>query len=59
MSLLVTSAAALFTIKLENNVDPDQLASKKPADPDQHHFQNGIYLDLACCMVTIKFPFIS
>ena len=25
-------------------MDPDQLASEKPADPDLHCFQNRIYL---------------
>ena len=26
-----------------NSVDPDQLASEKPADPDLHCFLNRIY----------------
>ena len=30
--------------RLENSVDPDQLASEKPADLDLHCFQNRIYL---------------
>ena len=30
----------LSTSRLENNVDPDQLASEKPADHDLHCFQN-------------------
>ena len=29
-------------------MDPDQLASKKPADMDLHCSQNGIYFGLAC-----------
>ena len=28
----------------ENSVDPDQLASKKPADQDQHCFQLCLYI---------------
>ena len=28
--------------EMENSVDPDQLASKKPADQDLHCFQNGL-----------------
>ena len=31
----------------ENTVDPDQLASEKPADLDSQCFQNGIYLGSA------------
>ena len=30
--------------RVENNVDPDQLASEKPADQDLHCFKNRIYL---------------
>ena len=32
---------------MENIVDPDQLASEKPADQDLHCFQNRIYLGSA------------
>ena len=28
----------------ENNVDPDQLASRKPADQDPHCFQHCLYM---------------
>ena len=34
---------AVVTSREENNVDPDQLASLKPADLDLHCFQNRIY----------------
>ena len=34
----------VLTHRVENNVDPDQLASEKPADQDLHCFQNGIYI---------------
>ena len=37
----------VFTSKGENSVDPDQLASQKPADLDLHCFQNWIYPTLA------------
>ena len=30
----------VFTTRVENSVDPDQLASEKPADLDLHCFQN-------------------
>ena len=33
-----------FTSKVENSVDPDQLASQKPADLDLHSFQDSIYI---------------
>ena len=33
----------IFTSRGRNSVDPDQLASQKPADPDLHCFQNRIY----------------
>ena len=29
----------VLTIRVENSVDPDQLASRKPADKDTHSFQ--------------------
>ena len=32
----------IITSKVENSVDPDQLASKKQADLDLHSFQNKI-----------------
>ena len=34
-------------------MDPDQLASWKPADMDLHCFQNGICLGLACQVLYI------
>ena len=34
----------VFTGRVENSVDPDQLASQKPADLDLHCFQNRQYL---------------
>ena len=37
----------VFTNTVENSVDPDQLASHKPADLDLHCFQNRIYTILA------------
>ena len=37
----------VFTRGVENSVDPDQLASEKPADLDLHCFQNRKYPDLA------------
>ena len=33
-----------FTSKFENSVDPNQLASQKPADLDLHCFQNRVYM---------------
>ena len=36
----------VLTSRVENSVDPDQLAPQKPADLDLHCFQNQIYLDL-------------
>ena len=33
-----------FANRVENSVDPDQLASQKPADLNLHCFQNWIYL---------------
>ena len=29
---------------MENSVNPDQLASQKPADPDLHCFQYKVYI---------------
>ena len=37
----------VFTKEVKNSVDPDQLASKKPADLDLHCFQN----------ITLNVPF--
>ena len=38
----------VFTNRVENSVDPDQLASQKPADLDRHCLQIGdIYPGLA------------
>ena len=37
----------LFTSLVENSVDPDQLASKKPADLDLHSFHNRMYPSVA------------
>ena len=33
----------VFTSRVETSADPDQLASEKPADLDQHRFPNRIY----------------
>ena len=41
------SLVCFFTSRVGNSVDPDQLASEKPADLDLHCFQNRIYLGLA------------
>ena len=38
----------VFTRIVENGVDPAQLASRKPAVQDLHHFQNRIYPGLPC-----------
>ena len=38
-----SSEFQVFTSRMENNVDPDQLASEKPADLDLQCFQNGLY----------------
>ena len=43
----------VFTSRVENIVDPDQLASQKPADLDLLCFQNGIYLS-RYIMVKVK-----
>ena len=32
----------LFTSRVENSVNPDHLALKKPADQDLHYFQTGL-----------------
>ena len=37
----------LFTSRVQNRVDPDQLASEKPADLDLHSFQNRVYPSIA------------
>ena len=37
----------LICMKVENSVDPDQLASLKPADLDLHSFQNMMHPSLA------------
>ena len=37
----------VFTSRVENSVDPDQLASEKPADLDLLCFQNSICAGLA------------
>ena len=37
-----------FISSVEKSVDPDQLASEKPADLDLHCFQNRIYRGSAC-----------
>ena len=35
-------------------MDPDQLASEKPADLDRHCFQNKIYPCLALALISIS-----
>ena len=37
----------VLTSRVESSVDPDQLASQKPADLDLHCFQNRTYQGLA------------
>ena len=37
------------TSRVENSVDPDQLASQKPADLDLHCFQSRIYPGIVMC----------
>ena len=37
------SKLQVFTSKVENRVDPDELASEKPADQYLHCFLKGIY----------------
>ena len=37
-----------FTSRMEHTVDPDQLASQKPADMDLHCFKSKTYPGLAC-----------
>ena len=36
-------AICIFTCRVEHGVNPDQLATYKPADLDRHRFQNRIY----------------
>ena len=36
----IPANGVLFTSRVDNNVDPDQLASQKPADLGPHCFQN-------------------
>ena len=43
-SLLALFAKTFEFTVVENNVDPDPLASEKPADLDLHRFQNWIYI---------------
>ena len=54
--LCVTIASALEYVfthisRVENSVDPDQLASQKPADLYLHCFQNRIYPGSACSVL--------
>ena len=37
----------VLTSRMKNSMDPDQLASEKPADLNPHCFQNRIYMGLA------------
>ena len=41
-----SSYKPVFTSKYEDSVDPDQLASLKPADLDQHCFQDRMCTSL-------------
>ena len=51
MPVRLEPATPQSSVKLfENSVDPNQLASKKPADLDLHCFQNMVYL----CLGQIK-----
>ena len=45
--LVILLNLAVFTSRVENSVDSDQLASEKPVDLDLHCFQNRIYPGLA------------
>ena len=36
----------IFVSSCENCIDPDQLASKKPADQDPHCFLLGLYMTI-------------
>ena len=49
-----TSCKLAFTSQLENSVDPDQLASEKPADLDLHCFQNRIMDTCRFSMVEVN-----
>ena len=43
----IISVISMYTSRVENSVNPDQLASEKPADLDSQCFQNSIHLDSA------------
>ena len=43
INLQASSHSQVFTIRMENSVDSDQLASQKPADPNLQCFQNSLY----------------
>ena len=45
----------MFTSKVENSMDPDQLASQKPADLDLHCLHNMIDISLLS-MIMVKSP---
>ena len=45
--ILSISMYNVFPNRVENNEDPDQLASEKPADLDLHYFQNMKYSGVA------------
>ena len=40
----IPAISNIIPSKVENSVEPDQLASEKPADPGLHCFQSRIYL---------------
>ena len=45
---MIPRSQHVSTSRVENSVDPDQLASQKPADLNLHCFQNRISLGTAC-----------
>ena len=51
------SSYYMYLQVVENSVDPDQLASEKPADQDLHCFQNRLYLGSAWLRVSVLILF--
>ena len=45
--LIIFSYKQVFTSRLENIMDPDQLASEEPAVLDLHCFQNTGYIQVS------------
>ena len=46
INLQDSSFSHVFTSRVENCMDPDQLVSQKPADLDLHYFHKRIYAGL-------------